>query len=260
MFLVEAEILSNVKVAGNIYHLTFKAPEIALKAQPGQFIHVRCTDRYDPLLRRPFSVYMANHRAGTVEILYKVVGAGTAALAGKRRGETLSVLGPLGKGFNVEGVQDSALLVGEGVGTASLMLLARELRRCKVKVDAILGGKTKEEIIGEDLLKALGVTVRTVWGKRKEYQQEMVNLFEEALKGGVKQAFGCGSNHLLAETARIAGRLKASYQVSLYQAMACGIGACLCCARKFRKGAQTMYRLVCKDGPVFNSQEVLWEV
>jgi len=260
--LFESEILSNVRVADDLYLLTFRAPEIALRAQPGQFVHVRCNKGEHPFLRRPFSIYLVERETGMVKVLYKTVGIGTALLAEKRKGEQLDVLGPLGKGFNSKAVQKSALLIGEGAGLASLMFLAEDLRKRGVEVSAILGGQRETVHIGKRYFKALGVKVETVEGdtKKEEYQREMAELFREALGKGVDRAFGCGSNHLLALTAHVARMLKIPYEVSIYQNMACGVGACLCCVRKIREEGKLTYKLVCKDGPVFNAEEVVWEV
>jgi dihydroorotate dehydrogenase electron transfer subunit len=240
--------------------MVFRAPQIAGEAKPGQFVHVRCANQFDPLLRRPFSIYKVDERKGNVEIAYKMVGKGTTLLSGKRPGELLEVLGPLGRGFTIKGVK-SALLVGEGVGVASLMHLAGKLTGLKIPTQAIVGVKKRDEMVGEEDFKTFGVKVRILHGGEREYQEALGGLMEELLREEeVTHAFGCGSNHMLAITSQIAERHDIPYQVSLYQNMACGIGACLCCARKFKSDFGVAYRLVCRDGPVFDSREVVWEV
>lgn len=244
----------------NGWRMVFRAPQIAIEAKPGQFIHIRCTDQFDPLLRRPFSIYRVDEQEGNVEIAYKIVGKGTSLLSGKRSGELLEVLGPLGRGFTIKGVK-SALLIGEGIGVASLMYLTDKLTRLKIPVQAIVGVKNRDEMVGEEDFKTFGIKVRILHGGEREYQEALGKLMEKLLgEEEVTHAFGCGSNHMLAKTSQITERHGIPYQISLYQNMACGIGACLCCARKFKSDFGVAYRLVCRDGPVFDSREVLWEV
>lgn len=236
--------------------MAFEAGEVALKAEPGQFIHVRCTSQLDPYLRRPFSVYRVHGKV--VEVVYRVVGRGTLLLTRLRRGDLLDVFGPLGRGFTIG--LSPALLVGEGSGIASLVYLAERLSQLGVPAQAILAAESRDEIIAEEELGILGLKVRTVYGRKEEYQERVERLVEEALRGKeALQVYGCGSNHLLARVSRVAWKYNTPCQVSLYQNMACGIGACLCCARKFKSNSRVVYRLVCREGPVFNSREVLWE-
>jgi len=260
VFLARCEILANERVAPEAWKMVFRFHGIAGRVEPGQFVHVRCGEYFDPLLRRPFTIYRVRDESH-IEIVYKVVGRGTALLSKMRPGSFLDVLGPLGRGFTIPKSCKSAILIGEGIGVASLVYLGEKLSKLGIRTRAILGGEGEEEVIGKKELSSLGISTHIVCGEKQRYQEGIKELLKDFLKKeGADQVFGCGSNHLLAKTFKVAEAYGVPYQVSLYQNMACGLGACLCCARKFRLGSEIVHRLVCKDGPVFNAYEVIWEV
>ena len=128
----KAKILSNIKIASSLYRMVLEAPSIANQALPGQFLHVRCSGSYEPLLRRPFSVHRINE--SSVEILYQVVGMGTEVLSQREAGEELSIVGPLGNGFSIDEAIDTAILVAGGIGIAPLVALAERLVRSPPRI------------------------------------------------------------------------------------------------------------------------------
>jgi dihydroorotate dehydrogenase electron transfer subunit len=261
-----AEILSNECVAKEHYKLAFKAPQLAREARAGQFITIRyVSESFDPFLRRPFSIYRVD--GDRVEILYKVVGRGTALMSRMRAGEMIDVLGPLGNGFWLKDDVDVVILVGEGVGVATVMHLAQDLyeKRKDIERVAFVGAKSPDLLLGTQDFKRFGVEVEALAGKDDwSYQPVLVESLDRRIEGyrrngKVVAIYACGSNHLLSDISNIAARYGVPCQVSLYTTMACGIGACLCCVRKFRDATGgIVYKRVCKDGPVFEAKEVVW--
>ena len=266
MYRILTQILSNECVAKEHYKLSFKAPQLAKEARAGQFITIRCvSEQLDPFLRRPFSIYKVIGES--VEILYKVLGRGTAIMSRMRAGEVIDILGPLGNGFWLRDGLDVAILVGEGVGVATVMHLAQDLYEKHKDVErvAFVGAKSADLLLGIQDFKQYGVDVEAIAGRDDwSYQKSLLELLSKRIedytrKGKTVAVYACGSNHLLSDISDIAARYKVPCQVSLYTNMACGMGACLCCVRRFRDEKRgIIYKRVCKDGPVFEAKEVVW--
>ncbi len=251
--------------------MVLDAPSMAGQAEPGQFLHVRCSESYDPLLRRPFSVHRINE--SSVEILYQVVGKGTEVLSQRKAGGDLSILGPLGNGFSIEKAIDTAVLVAGGIGIAPLVALAERLAHnqkptvhSKKKVYFLIGAKTKELILYETELQKLGMEVRVSTEDGSYSQRGMVTeLLKDLLGTGNREPgtiYACGPRDMLKEVARISKGSGARTQASLEENMGCGVGACLGCVIKVKSNATTapfVYKRVCKDGPVFDLDDVVWE-
>jgi len=256
--------------------LTLEAPSIAKEIAPGQFMHVKCSDGPEPLLRKPLSLHRV--RPGCVEIFYEVVGRGTELLAKKKAGEMLDVIGPLGKGFDIKttdhGPRTTDFLMAGGMGVAPLVSLAEKLmeiknQKSKVKTMVLIGAKTKKDILCEKDFKKLGCEVKVATDDgSKGFKGFVTDLLRETLSRtpyAVRRTiYACGPNIMLKEVARIAHTHKIPCQVSLEEYMACGVGVCLGCPVKIRtpyavRRTQYEYKMVCKDGPVFNAEEIVWE-
>ena len=239
----------------NLLRLTLEAPEIAGAVQPGQFVMVACGANRDPLLRRPFSVHWAD-ADGTIQLLVRVLGRGTAALAQIRAGEALSLVGPLGRGFSLETRQPC--LVGGGIGAAPLLLLARRLVEKGLKPLMLLGAATAAEatLLQQDF-QALGCSLALATDDGSLGHRGFVTELLSAQAAQADKLYACGPQPMMAAVARFGAERGIACEVSLETAMACGLGACLGCAvpDPARPGA---YRHVCKDGPVFSADEVLW--
>ena len=149
---LKAKILANDKVTDLFYKMKLTSGYLAKTAKPGQFVEIRCTKGVDPLLRRPLGVHRIT-KSG-IEVLYQVVGKGTALLAGKRVGEELDIIGPLGNGFDITS-RSSAILIAGGIGVAPLVALAEKLDSAHV----IIGAKTKSHVLCESEFKRTGCTV-----------------------------------------------------------------------------------------------------
>lgn len=265
MALHVATVLDNDPVMPGTCLLRLRAPELAHAGRPGQFVMVRCAEEasYDPLLRRPLALHRLDRAQGLVELLVRVVGRGTAWLAVRRPGDSLDVFGPLGKGFALDRQTRSLLLVAGGMGIAPLVAAADEglARGCAVAL--VLGARTQGELYPPALIPPqVEVHLATDDGSCGRACLAPV-ILEDAglgLLAWADQVLACGPRPMLAALAAIvrAGRLRprAGFaQVSLEAAMACGVGVCLGCVVKTRKGLQR----VCADGPVFDLLDLVWE-
>lgn len=266
-----AMILSNAEVSPGYWRMRMTAPPEFASAAPGQFVMVRVNGAIDPLLRRPFGVFdVGTHNpshSGAVaqpylEMLYRVVGKGTAMLSALHETDLLDVLGPLGKGFDMGEADEEKLIVGGGVGLAPLYLLARELVK-KSPVRLFAGGRTRDDILCITEFERLGVECYTA---TEDGSLGECGLVTEALLRrldalqGRATIYACGPHGMLNAVAGIAAERGISCQVSLEGYMACGVGACLgCVAPGHRHSTDTPdFRCVCTEGPVFESGELKW--
>lgn len=248
-------------------------PEIAYSVRPGQFVMIQIDRRLDPLLRRPFSVYKT--RSDQIEIVYQIAGRGTELLSTRSTGENLQVLGPLGNGFTVKRHLDfgslkfsKAILVAGGVGVASLMMLADELRKRKIDVIALIGAANKDRLIGVDELAEIGaeVFVATDDGSYGHHGlvTEQFSIVNFQLLIDNPTIYACGPHGMLKSVAKIALENDIPAQLSFESRMACGLGACLGCVIKVKandrgdRSTDFEYKRVCSDGPVFNAKKVKW--
>ena len=253
-----AEIIRREQVAEDIYRFTVKAPDIAVASKPGQFVMVRTGEGLDPLLRRPFSVHQVAE-GGMVQILFKVIGKGTQALANMEVGRKLDVLGPIGRGFTI--ADDSQhFLVGGGIGIAPLFFLARGILKKSepFSIRVLLGARTKDEIgTMADDFEEMGLAVEIITEDGSLGRQGLVTeLMTDLQQEKPVMTYACGPHPMLRAVAGVCRKKNWDCQVSLETIMACGLAACLGCAvqRADMKG----YVHVCKDGPVFDMDEVAW--
>ena len=252
MIRLKTKIISNEKVSQDVRKMAIYAPEISVEIKPGQFIHVKCGDNSRPLLRRPFSVHC--YSGDAVEILYKLKGEGTKILAQKKPNEAIDIMGPLGNGFEIK--PSGAILVAGGIGVAPLVALIDEMNK-KSKTTVLIGAKNSEEILCSEHFKNKGAEVIIATedgslGKKGLITASLENLAKQLTQE--TEIYACGPNAMLKEVSNIAAKNNLNAQVSLEEHMACGIGVCLGCAVKTKSG----YKMVCKDGPVFNSHELDW--
>lgn len=146
----DAKVLKQIKVAPDHYRLTLVAPEAALAARPGQFLHVRCGATRDPLLRRPISIHAVDRERGEVTLLYRVAGRGTALLAEKKKGDPVNLLGPLGSGFTLPLGREKVSLVAGGIGIAPLFFLLQELSRRDICAAVFWGSANKKQFFSAE--------------------------------------------------------------------------------------------------------------
>jgi dihydroorotate dehydrogenase electron transfer subunit len=271
------KILSNYSLKKPYHKLSAYSDYISKLAKPGQFVHIKCSDNNTPLLRRPFSIYSVSKEKGTFEILYEVLGEGTKLLSQKKRENFLDIIGPIGSGFsyNVPFANSHLpILVAGGIGVAPLVFLAERLAKSKIpacqgkaagrknqksKILVLIGTKTKSLILCKHEFKKLGCDVKIATedgslgfrGIVTDLLRKELITHNSSLITGI---YSCGPRPMLQEVSKIAKQHKIKCQVSLEELIACGVGVCLGCAVNTKSG----YKLVCKDGPVFNSDEIIW--
>ena len=236
-------ITENTKLTDNVYKMSLQGDTSEITA-PGQFVNIKIDSLF---LRRPISVFDRNDT--TVTIIYKVVGIGTEKMSQMSVGETLDVLTGLGNGYNTSLCKNHAVLLGGGVGVPPLYMLAKTLLNEGKEVTAILGFNTKNEVFAQEDFEKLGVKtiVTTVDGS---YGTK--GFVTNALPQDYDYFFACGPEPMLKA---VYNSTKTSGQFSFEERMGCGFGACMGCSCKTITG----YKRICKDGPVLEKEEILWE-
>lgn len=267
---IKAKIISNNRFQGNYgfayrkanhgfstyWHLEFDSDVIAKNARPGQFVNIKVSDGFQPLLRRPISIHKV--KGSKVKLFYEVVGVGTEVLAKRKPGEFLDIIGPLGNGFDyrrsVGAKEGKNVLIAGGMGVAPLVFLAQKLKLSQPLV--LIGARTKKQILCAQEFKTLGCCVKLATDDGSlGFKGKVTDLLKIILTQSKPTGlFSCGPLPMLKAVNEIAQENKIKAQLSLEEHMACGIGACLGCVVSTKNG----YRRVCKDGPVFSSQELTW--
>ncbi len=256
-----ARLLLKRELAPDWYLFELKAPLLAC-ASPGQFVQLRIGSQTDPLLRRPVSIHYADPGRGRIRLLLRAAGRGTALASSFQEGAELDLLGPLGEGFPFLDEAGTALLVGGGIGMAPLYFAAVQRRRAGLPFELLLGGRSgallpPKEYFASEKIKPL---IATDDGTRGE-KGLVTALLEQRLKTvpGPLRIHACGPEPMLARVVELARTAGAAVHLSLEARMACGVGACLGCVHPFHRDGRIEYRRVCRDGPVFNGEEVVFE-
>jgi dihydroorotate dehydrogenase electron transfer subunit len=281
IFLEDAVALEHRAFPGGQYILRLAAPRCAATATPGSFVHLTCGP--DLPMRRPLSIMRANAAEGWVEVLYKVVGHGLAELALRQPGETLSCLGPIGRGFTAYPGRPRLLLVGGGVGIPPMVFFAEslaagggqhrplvlmgselpfpfELATSKLPAPGLPAAATA----AMPLLESLGVPSRLASlsgfeGCHRGYVTELAEAYLTSLDAKARaevEVFTCGPHGMLVAVAALARRHGVPCQVSLEENMACGVGGCAGCTVLVQTPDGPAMKRVCVDGPVFDAATV----
>lgn len=255
-------VVSNEAVNSEYRLLVVDAPPVALAAEAGQFFHLACPAHADdlPLLRRPMSVYNVDRAHARMSFLYKVTSPGTRGLARLVPGDALDALGPLGRGFRISPDTKHVLMLGRGVGLATLAPLAGLALSQAAKVTAVLSARSPEFLMSADYFRGLGAETVAVTDTAGDSGVEAVKarLREIHARSPIDFLATCGSNRLLLLLQEFADEWSIPGEVALEQHMGCGLGMCYACVRPFRTadGGQD-YRRVCWDGPVFDIKEAM---
>jgi dihydroorotate dehydrogenase electron transfer subunit len=255
--LYDFEVASNDAVGEKVCRLVMRSPELASELRPGQFMNVAVPGDASHIVRLPFSFASTDPDAGTVELIYAVVGEGTRRLSEMPVGSKSTVVGPCGNGWDVK-PGGRALAVAGGVGAPPVVAAARALAAAGREVDVVLGAQTKSRLWGEDDARALGageVVVTTddgSYGMRGFTTQAMEALLA---RHEYDLVVTCGPAVMMAGVARLAEGAGVACQASLERMMTCGFGACSTCNVAMRAGG---YKSCCMDGPVFDASEVAW--
>jgi dihydroorotate dehydrogenase electron transfer subunit len=241
------------EIAPNIHILSLHAPEISRSVKAGQFLNVRTRDQFIPLLRRPFSVYF--REAERLQIIFNIVGLGTRILATDPPGGMLDVIGPLGNSFGVGGEYDEAVLVAGGLGVAPMPLLTAELRKEGRPVQTFLGARNASQIVRQHLDNVSVATDDGSAGHRGTVVDLLRNRLS-AMPDRRRKIFACGPTPMLRALSAFASERSIPCELSLESPMACGIGLCQGCPVEVRN-RPGKYALVCRDGTVFDSNDVV---
>ncbi len=283
MRLVAAELVDSREILPGQWLQSYHAPELASGSRAGQFVHVRTGDLAGLVLRRPFSINTADAVSGIITIHFRTIGRGTDWLTRMRPGDTADMLGPLGRPFEVDPRSRHLMLVAGGLGMAGVRMLADEALRDGRKVALLFGAASAREVYPSNLLPdEVEYVVATDDGSlgHRGFVTELVPEYE----AWADQAFACGPYPMLAALSRLsagrrerlgvaklgrrrgggrtdpmgspAARRKSFLQVSMEQNMGCAVGACLGCVVMSVSGPP---QRVCREGPVFASDEIAWE-
>ncbi len=223
--------------------------------QPGQFVEIRVDGSPQTFLRRPISINFVDREQNELWLLVAAVGEGTRRLARLEPGDLLNCLLPLGRGFTMPlSADERLLLVGGGVGVAPLLYMGAEMRRMGVEPTFLLGARSARDLLMLDIFRRYGrVCVTTEDGT--EGERGFVTSHSVLGQEHFTRIASCGPTPMMKAVARYARKAGVDCEVSLENLMACGLGACLCCVEKTTEGNLC----VCKDGPVFNIQKLLWQ-
>lgn len=280
--LEEARVLAHTHLDGDQHLLRLHAPRIAARTVAGTFVHLRCAD--DLPMRRPLSIMRAHAEQGWIEVLYKVTGMGSRALAHALPQQPLSALGPIGRGFEPHPERARLLAIGGGVGIPPMICLVEQLKarpgtawkplvlmgselpfpfRARPST-LLLPGMPAEAIGCMPLLEEWGVPSRLASragfpGCYDGYVTELARHWLRSLDAAQlaeSEIFACGPGPMLAAAARLAREFALPCQVALEEFMACGVGGCAGCAVAVHTEAGVSMQRVCVDGPVFDAYQV----
>lgn len=257
-YMVDFLITDTVKVSPDVIllRMTPAACDVALRnmnIRPGQFVQVKTPDNAT-FLRRPISICLIEDNSNQLWLLVRDAGNGSRAIMHSTVGSTLNIILPLGNGFSTATCGSSPLLIGGGVGVAPLLMLGAFLKGNGVNPTFLIGAKTRDAILLENELSQYGHTYISTddgsFGEKGLVTQNKV------LEKDFSSIYCCGPLPMMKAIAKIAAKKNIFCEVSLENVMGCGIGACLCCVEKTVEGNLC----VCKDGPVFNINQLLWQI
>ncbi|MCD8220019.1 MAG: dihydroorotate dehydrogenase electron transfer subunit [Ruminococcus sp.] len=249
-----APILKKESLAANIYRFVLSCPSLVESAVPGQFIHILPPSLS---LRRPISICEIDQKRGTLTIVFEVKGEGTRKLSELSVGNTMDVLGPLGNGFTLLPPEKHVILVGGGIGNPPMLSLAQIYRENAI---AICGYRSAAAVTLQDAFRTTGAetilcTDDGTAGRRALVTEPLQELLSN---GTYDMVYACGPRPMLKFVAKAAQKAHALCEVSIEERIGCGIGACLVCACQLEREGKTVMGHVCKDGPVFRAEEVVW--
>jgi len=247
---VDTIVESVQEIQKNIFLLKVSAPSIAAQAKPGQFCNIKVNDNNSPLLRRPFSICEIN--SDKISFMFNIVVVGTEILSKKRKGDRLNIIGPLGNGFNYDGNYKNALIVAGGIGAAPFPFLINEVTEDK-RISCFIGGRSKDDLISYKMKNILTSTDDGSEGFHGNVVQLLNSKINEYDKNETK-IFACGPTPMLNAVSEFSINEGIECEISTESVMACGFGICQGCVIESTK--KKGFVLVCKDGPVFNAEDV----
>lgn len=250
-------VIENIALNSTNFLIKFQAPFALPEIHPGQFVNMEVKNTDLVFLRRPFSVFEVSRTENTLSVIIKILGRGSKKLTELNVGEQVSLVLPLGKGFSYPDSKDRILLVGGGSGVAPMLFLAKQSGLPSQNVDVILGARTSEDLIlAEEYQKFGGLHFTTEDGSTgsKGFVTHHP-IFQNNLSQYTK-IYACGPDAMMKAVAKKAKEAGIFCEVSLENLMACGFGVCLCCIEPTIKGNLC----VCTEGPVFNINDLKWQI
>lgn len=247
------------RLSGDVYRMVLHSERLATTAKPGQFLNIRCGDSFEAYLRRPISVCDIHPETATVDVVFQIKGAGTARLAELRAGDKADVMGPLGSSFLPVSPGGQMVVVGGGIGTFPLLYLLRTMPQAHRT--ALLGFRNREAVVLEqdfaDQSERLEIaTDDGSYGTRGFVTTLLARRLAEA---PVDCVYVCGPTPMMKAAVALCLERDVPVQVSMEQRMGCGVGACLVCACKKKQGDEVIFTHVCKEGPVFNGRDIVFD-
>lgn len=246
-----AKILENIQITEDTYRLKLYVPSFALECKPGQFVMLKTWENLDPFLLRPISLNGFDDE--TISLLYKIKGQGTKLMSKALAGESVQVLGPLGKGFPIVKAKNIAV-IGRGIGIAPLRPLVDAYLEEGTKVYAYLSAKQESDLFDKEYYESKGVVVKTSTDAAKNVTDFFI---EDCESVHFDAAYSCGSKRLALDMKKMHEKYDFPAYISLEEHMACGVGACKGCICTVHDGNDEHYERVCKDGPVFDIDRVM---
>jgi dihydroorotate dehydrogenase electron transfer subunit len=263
----QAECTSVLALEGNLFQISFLAPELSRRAQPGEFAQIWVEETHIPLLRRPYSFSRADPETGEIAFYVGVVGEGSRRLRGFAPGQRARILGPLGQGFSLPDRPGRSLVISGGLGAAPFPLLTQVLLQRGEEVAWINGARTSSELYPEELVpEGVNHLVRfTEDGSAGRLGRVTVGLERQLSR--TQRVYACGPNQMLAAVSRSLSdaapklALAPELEVSIEAPMGCGFGTCLGCAVPLRQidAGDPLLGLCCRQGPVFPASMLDWE-
>lgn len=254
MEIKNCKILENRKIGKETFLLKIEN-NFTENFKPGQFISISIPPFF---LRRPFSI--CKKGKDYLSILYRVVGKGTAKLKEKNEGEYLNILGPCGNGFKIDGKTKNVWIIAGGVGIAPLIFLSEELKKRRKRINFFYGERTNNSLVFDILPTGIEYIISTDDGSYG-HKGTIFSIFKKEFKNNPRPEviYSAGPEPLLKEISSFSRKEKISSFLSLENFMGCGIGLCYGCVVKIKKEKNWEYKRVCKEGPVFKSEEIIWE-
>lgn len=246
-------LIEKKAIAADIYSFTVLCPEVAAVSKCGQFVHIRVPGF---TLRRPISICEIDRNAGTLRFVFEIRGAGTKKLAETNVGEEIDWIAPLGNGFssvNTDGKR--VIAVGGGIGVPPML----ETAKAYPNATAILGFRDHRRVILTEDFEKHGIEtfLCTDDGSVGLHGTVALPLKSELEKGNVAAVFACGPKPMLGAVQALAKEFGVFCELSLEERMGCGVGACVGCVCRIVRGGEEKLLRVCKDGPIFNAEEVV---
>ena len=281
IFSERAKILEQLEYPADQFVMRLHAPQTALHASPGNFIHVQCDS--DLLMRRPMSIMRADKNSGWIDILYKIHGSGTAKLAKRKAGEEVELLGPIGTPFKLDNYKNRPLLIGGGVGIPPMIYLAEHMKKLSSPLhpfvimgseipfpfkaqpsQIIINGIPEGVIATMPLLEDWGIPCRLASlqdfpGCFEGYVTDLARHWFDSLGADVLnqvEIFSCGPTPMLRAVSHLAQEYNLPCQISMEEYMACAVGGCAGCTIETITEEGPAMKRVCVDGPVFEAASV----